>query len=167
MCIVQNEFFECCCKSCIKWTVRTCFFFTCSHGVSSLYQPITLHCTANWQTLYFLIENLLYIWTFKQLFLSLKKQCFIYDTWRIVLYSSDRFLSFLMPDTPFTCYEGDVISVDGTYASLCNGSNIGIGRIAVCVNGSYIAVCRSGFSSQEAQAYCQNYYGASSSEQSK
>ena len=68
-----------------------------------------------------------------------------------------------MPDT-YTCYDGEVLNVDRSYGYDCKDTQIQTSTIYICVNTKFVALCGSGFSTQDAQAYCQSFYGDSACE---
>lgn len=75
------------------------------------------------------------------------------------------FFFFPMADT-YTCYDGEVSNVDRSYGYDCKDTRIETSTIYICVKGKFVALCKSEFGLQDAQTYCQDYYGSGACEYS-
>ena len=71
-------------------------------------------------------------------------------------------LKIYFVEQSYPCFDGDVRVVDTSDGYFCDGQQSITGIVSVCLNGSYVPVCNSGFSLQDAQTYCQNFYYDSS-----
>ena len=66
--------------------------------------------------------------------------------------------------TPYICSDGEVTIANRSSGYFCDGRDVETGIFSVCVNGSYVPVCSNGLSSQDAQNYCQYYFGSNTGE---
>ena len=76
----------------------------------------------------------------------------------MVLLSSNH-VSFPSTEISQCSYDGDVRLANEMYMYFRNGSSYFEGRVEICRNGSYGAICDSGWDELDAQVVCQ-YYGS-------